>query len=131
MTNAQGQATVIYTASTSSSAPNGVRIQAQVLGTAITSSTTLTVGGQTVFLSLGTGNIVIEYSSTQYELPYSVLGGGCCRARLERRHHHLLRAVDHLPDGRHDDLRESLLGAAATYSAFELCGNARSTSSTA
>jgi hypothetical protein len=72
VTNAQGQATVTYTASTGSSTPNGVNIQAQVLGTAISSSTTLTVGGQTVFLSLGTGNTVIEYSSTQYELPYTV-----------------------------------------------------------
>jgi hypothetical protein len=44
----------------------------QVLGTNITNSTTLTVGGQTVFLSLGTGNIVIELSNTQYELPYTV-----------------------------------------------------------
>ncbi|HTC53462.1 MAG TPA: Ig-like domain-containing protein [Steroidobacteraceae bacterium] len=72
VTNAEGQATVTYTASTGSSTPNGVTIQVQVLGTNITNSTTLTVGGQTVFLSLGTGNIVIELSNTQYELPYTV-----------------------------------------------------------
>jgi predicted small lipoprotein YifL len=71
-TNAEGQAAVTYTASTGSSTPNGVTIQVQVLGTNITNSTTLTVGGQTVFLSLGTGNIVIELSNTQYELPYTV-----------------------------------------------------------
>jgi len=73
VTNAQGQATVTYTASTGSSSANGVNIQAQVsTNPAISSSTTLTVGGQTVFLSLGTGNSVIQYSQTQYELPYSV-----------------------------------------------------------
>ena len=72
VTNAQGQATVTYTASTGSSTPNGVSIQAQVLSTSISNQTTLTVGGQTVFLSLGTGNLVNQYSSTQYELPYSV-----------------------------------------------------------
>jgi hypothetical protein len=71
-TNAEGQAAVTYTASTGSSTPNGVSIQVQVLGTNITNSTTLTVGGQTVFLSLGTGNIVVELSNTQYELPYTV-----------------------------------------------------------
>ncbi len=72
VTNAQGQATVTYTASTGSSTPNGVTIAVQVLGTNIKNTTTLTVGGQTVFLSLGTGNIVIEYNNTQYELPYTV-----------------------------------------------------------
>jgi hypothetical protein len=72
VTNSQGQATVTYTASTGSSTPNGVTIAVQVLGTNITNSTTLTVGGQTVFLSLGTGDLVIELSNTQYELPYTV-----------------------------------------------------------
>jgi hypothetical protein len=71
-TNAEGQAAVTYTASTGSSTPNGVTIQVQVLGTNITNSTTLTVGGQTVFLSLGTGNLVNEVSTTQYGLPYTV-----------------------------------------------------------
>jgi hypothetical protein len=76
VTNAQGQATVIYNASNKSSAVNGVIIQANVQGTAVpASTTTLTVGGQTVFLSFGTGNTISAYSlnpQTQYELPYSV-----------------------------------------------------------
>jgi adhesin/invasin len=71
-TNAQGQASVTYKASTISSAPNGVTVTVQVQGTAITSSTTLTVGGQTVFLSLGTGNQIAPYSTTQYSAPYTV-----------------------------------------------------------
>jgi hypothetical protein len=82
ITNAQGQATVTYTATSLSSTPNGVSIQAQVLGTAINSSTTLTVGGQTVFLSLGTGNTISAFSSTQYELPYSVQAADASGAGL-------------------------------------------------
>jgi Bacterial Ig-like domain (group 1) len=82
ITNAQGQATVTYTATSLSSAPNGVNIQAEVLGTSISSSTTLTVGGQTVFLSLGTGNTITAFSSTQYELPYTVQAADASGAGL-------------------------------------------------
>ncbi len=71
-TNAQGQASTVYTASTTTSASNGIIISATVQGTAVTSSTSLTVGGQTVFLSLGTGNLLNAFSVTQYGLPYSV-----------------------------------------------------------
>jgi adhesin/invasin len=74
-TTAQGQATVTYTASTTSSTPNGVSIAVKVEGTNVSSATTLTVGGQTVFLSLGTGNTITPITPlvpTQYELPYTV-----------------------------------------------------------
>lgn len=78
ISNAGGQATVVYTAGTTTSATNGVTVTAGVQGTATSGSTQLTVAGETVFLSLGTGNSVVEYNpnnlpvSTQYELPYSV-----------------------------------------------------------
>lgn len=72
VTNAQGVASIIYTASTGSSAPNGVVVTAQVQGTSISSTTTLTVGGQTVHLSFGTGNLISPYSTTQYSMPYTV-----------------------------------------------------------
>ncbi len=71
-TNAQGQASTVYTATTTTSANNGVVISATVQGTAVTSTTALTVGGQTVFLSLGTGNTISPYSATQYSQPWSV-----------------------------------------------------------
>jgi hypothetical protein len=72
-TTAQGQATVTYTASTTSSKPNGVSIGVVVENnTSVSGSTTLTVGGQTVFLSLGTGNTITALNATQYELPYTV-----------------------------------------------------------
>jgi hypothetical protein len=71
-TNAQGQASTVYTATTTTSASNGVIISATVQGTAVTATTSLTVGGQTVFLSLGTGNTISAYSATQYSQPWSV-----------------------------------------------------------
>ena len=76
ITNAQGQATVTYTASTVSSTPNGVSIQAAVgnstTATVQPASTTLTVGGQTVFLSLGSGNQIGVPDNTQFSAPYTV-----------------------------------------------------------
>jgi Bacterial Ig-like domain (group 1) len=73
VTNALGQAQVNYNASNKSSTPNGVIIQASVQGTAIPPATTfLTVGGQTVFLSLGTGNTISAPNQTQYEQPWTV-----------------------------------------------------------
>ncbi len=71
-TNSQGQASTNYVASTTTSSLNGVVIDATVAGTTVSGSTSLTVGGQTVFLSLGTGNTITALNSTQYDLPYSV-----------------------------------------------------------
>jgi len=73
-TNVQGQAATVYTASTSTSASNGIVISASVVGTAVSSTTSLTVGGQSVFLSLGTGNLVGQgpNATTQYSYPFSV-----------------------------------------------------------
>jgi hypothetical protein len=73
-TNAQGQAQTVYTGSTTSSATNGVVIQATVQGTAITATADLTVGGLTVFLSLGTGNQLLESADkTTFMIPYVVI----------------------------------------------------------
>src|SRR3569833_945314 len=80
-TDSTGQASTVYTASTTTSASNGVVISANVAGTSVTGTTSLTVAGQTVFLSLGTGNLIKAYTPpnpppgfipTQYILPYSV-----------------------------------------------------------
>ncbi len=72
-TNVEGQAQTVYQASGTASATNGVVLQATVQGTTISSTVDLTVGGQTVFLSLGTGNKVGENASqTQFQYPYLV-----------------------------------------------------------
>ena len=72
ITNAQGQASTLYTASTTASATSGVVITGVIQSTGLSTTTTLTVGGQTVFLSLGTGNTIGIYSATQYSQAYSV-----------------------------------------------------------
>ena len=71
-TNAQGQASTVYTATNTASATNGVLITGTVANTAITAQATLTVGGQAVFLSLGTGNLIYIYSVTQFLMPFTV-----------------------------------------------------------
>jgi hypothetical protein len=73
VTDTEGVAQTVYTASGTPSTSNGVVVSATVQGTAITASTTLTVGGQTVFISLGTGNQIGENSSkTQFQMPWVV-----------------------------------------------------------
>jgi hypothetical protein len=73
VTNTQGVATTVYTASNTASAANGVQITASVQNTTISGSVTLTVGGQTVFLSLGTGATISENNNkTQFIMPWSV-----------------------------------------------------------
>ena len=73
-TNVQGQASTVYTASTTTSASNGIVVSADVAGSTASGTADLTVGGQTVFLSLGTGNVVATgpNANTQYSYPYSV-----------------------------------------------------------
>lgn len=77
-TDSQGLATVTYTASTQTSATNGVTITGHVRGTpscgmggAVCGTTTLTVGSRAVRIQLVTGNVIRESSETTYALPYS------------------------------------------------------------
>jgi hypothetical protein len=75
LTDAQGKAQTVYTASTSPSATDGVTITASIPAVpAVPAATaTLTVGGQTVFLSLGTGEVIGENADkTQFLLPFVV-----------------------------------------------------------
>jgi hypothetical protein len=73
VTDTEGVAQSVYTASGTPSTSNGVIVSATVQGTAITAHTTLTVGGQTVFISLGTGNQIAENSNkTQFQMPWVV-----------------------------------------------------------
>jgi hypothetical protein len=71
-TDIQGRAQTVYTASSAPSASNGVTVTAIVQGKpAVTGSATLTVGGQTVFLSLGTGVKLQENApATQFTMPW-------------------------------------------------------------
>jgi hypothetical protein len=81
VTDVQGRAQTVYTASSTPSASNGVVVQAAVAG--ITTTADLTVGGLAVGLSLGTGNQITELPAgcasgstnlcTEFELSYSVI----------------------------------------------------------
>jgi hypothetical protein len=73
VTNSQGLAQTVYTASTTPSATNGVTITASVPSTPaiVPQSVNMTVGGQAVHLSLGTGNTVLEIGSTVFQMPFT------------------------------------------------------------
>ena len=74
LTNDQGSASTTYTSGNTSSGGNGVTISATVHSApAITATTPLTVGGQTVFLSLGTGNTIdVSQGPAIYQVTYTV-----------------------------------------------------------
>lgn len=81
VTDVQGRAQTVYTASSTPSASNGVVVQATVAG--ISTTADLTVGGLAVGLSLGTGNTLTQLPvgcgstgtslCTEFELAYSVI----------------------------------------------------------
>lgn len=71
VTDSQGRAQTIYTASGTTSAANGVEIDATVQGTAVTASTTVTVARRELFISMGTGN-EIDDDVAQYHIPYAI-----------------------------------------------------------
>lgn len=72
VTDAQGRASSIYTAGNTTSAANGVSIAATVAGTPVSGTTTLSVGGQAIMLSLGTGNTIDVTDSASYSIVYDV-----------------------------------------------------------
>jgi len=68
-TNSQGEASVIYTASTTTSASNGVTITAFVQGAAaVSDSVNVTVASRELFISIGTGNEIFEPDSARYRV---------------------------------------------------------------
>lgn len=76
VTNASGVAQTVYTATMTPSAYQGVVVTASIPGTAVSAASPakLTVGGKTVYLSLGTGTVLAENASkTQFLLPYTVM----------------------------------------------------------
>ena len=71
-TDSQGRAQVTYTASSVASERDSVQITASVEGEpAVTPATaSLTVGGNALRISLGTGNTIFEPSATRYDAPF-------------------------------------------------------------
>ena len=72
VTDSQGRAQTVYTASSSTSANEGVKITATIQGTAISKTVSLTVARREVFVSIGTGNSIEEPNTAQYKMEYIV-----------------------------------------------------------
>jgi Bacterial Ig-like domain (group 1) len=72
VTDSFGRSSTVYTSGAVPSAQNGVIITAAV-GAAQPQQVMLTVAQQGLFVTLGTGNVILTPSATQYALPYSVL----------------------------------------------------------
>lgn len=73
ITDSQGRAQTFYTASSSTSANNGVRITATVQSDpTITSSVQLTVAQRELFISIGTGNSIFEPNTAQYRVEFVI-----------------------------------------------------------
>lgn len=74
-TDSQGRAQVVYTASSVTSANDGVQITASVQEgvTTISRTVRLTVARREVFISLGTGNTISEPNDAQYRKLYTVI----------------------------------------------------------
>jgi hypothetical protein len=72
VTDSQGRAQTVYTAGSTTSANEGVKITATVQGTAIAKTVSLTVARREVFISIGTGNELTEPNTAQYKIEYVV-----------------------------------------------------------
>ncbi|TXT41636.1 MAG: Ig-like protein group 1 [Comamonadaceae bacterium] len=72
MTDANGRAQVQFIPGASSTPANGVVIQAEVASTAIRSTTTLTVNGNALFITIGFGNDIGNLDPTTYSKSFSV-----------------------------------------------------------
>ncbi len=74
VTDSFGRANTIYIAGISPSAANGVKVTAKVVDTpTVTASVNLTVAAKSLFITLGTGNLVETDGPTRYKKPYTVL----------------------------------------------------------
>jgi hypothetical protein len=67
-TDSQGRATTVYTAGDTSTPVNGVTLRAHVVGTSpeVADTVSLTVSGQALAISLGTGNTLFEIGTATF-----------------------------------------------------------------
>jgi hypothetical protein len=72
LTDLNGKAQVQYISGTTSTAVNGVTVEARVDGTSIARTTSLTVNSQALFITIGFGNTIENADPTTYSKPFSV-----------------------------------------------------------
>ncbi|WP_147267019.1 hypothetical protein [Parvibium lacunae] len=81
ITDAAGNATIDFIAGSVATSSNGVRIAARTVATPAAPATpalgpstaSLTVGGSSLFVTIGTGNTIIELDSVTYSKPFTVV----------------------------------------------------------
>jgi len=73
VTNSQGIARVIYTASSAASSADGVKITGRVRGTSIEATTLLTVGSRAVSIKFGAGAELVNKDLATYQDPWTVI----------------------------------------------------------
>lgn len=71
-TDADGRAQVQFIPGATSTPANGVIIQATVASTSISSTTTLTVNGKALFITIAFGNTISNVDETTYSKPFAV-----------------------------------------------------------
>jgi hypothetical protein len=72
LTDFNGRASVQYVAGASSTASNGVIVQAGVASTSIQSTAALTVSGQALFVSIGFGNVITNADPQTYSKQFNI-----------------------------------------------------------
>jgi hypothetical protein len=72
VTDANGTVSVQFVPGALTTANNGVRIQANVQGTTVTGTASLTVSGQALFISIGKGRLLGELNDPVYKKEFSV-----------------------------------------------------------
>lgn len=71
-TDANGQVTAQFIPGALTTPANGVVISAVVQGTSVSGNASLTVNGQALFITIGTGNVITNLDPNTYQKPFSV-----------------------------------------------------------
>lgn len=72
VTDSVGKAVVTFTAGANTTGTDKVRIEATTPSVASASTVDITVGGAAVFVSIGTGNTLVEDTTTGYQVPHQI-----------------------------------------------------------
>ncbi len=72
ITDINGRASVQYVPGANSTASNGVIVRATVASTAVSGTTSLTVNGESLFISIAFGNVIANQNESTYSKPFNV-----------------------------------------------------------
>ena len=72
-TDSSGKASVSYIAGTNSGATDGVTITAAIPSTSVSATTSLTVAGTALFITIGTGPKIVIYDTSTYQKDFDIV----------------------------------------------------------